>query len=130
MFEVLSFPGVLGSALEFECLYGDTSEQVVVLRDALGIKSPRTAIKRAQSLLKYFSWLHDAFSDWDPWNRSRCLLYLSFTGESKTVASRGMTFLEALRFAKFVMQIPIPDDLIGDAQLRGRAQRLMLTKTE
>ena len=38
--------------------------------------------------------------------------------------------MEALRFAKFVMQIPIPDDLIGDAQLRGRAQRLMLTKTE
>ena len=130
VFEVLNFPGILGSALEYECLYADVGDHGVVLRDALGIKSPRTAIKRAQTLLKYFSWLHGAFSDWDPWNRSRCLLYLSFTGETKAVASRGVTFLEALRFAKFVMQIPISNDLIGDAQLRGRAQRLMLTKTE
>ena len=49
VFEVLGFPGVLGSAVEFECLYGDASEHGVVLRDALGIKSPRTAIKRAQT---------------------------------------------------------------------------------
>ena len=55
-FEVLCFPVELGSALEFECLYGDGPELGVVLRDALGIKSPRTAIKRAQTLLQYFKW--------------------------------------------------------------------------
>ena len=49
---------------------------------------------------------------------------------SKVAASRGMSLLEALRFARFVMQIPIPDRLLNDAQLRGRAQRLMSTKVD
>ena len=130
VFEVLCFPGELGNALEFECLYGDGPEHGVVLRDALGIKSPRTAIKRAQTLLQYFKWLQGAYTDWDPWDRSRCLAYLAVSDGSKVAASRGMSLLEAFRFARFVMQIPIPDRLLSDAQLRGRAQRLMSTKVD
>ena len=130
VFEVLCFPGELGSALEFECLYGDGPEHGVVLRDALGIKSPRTAIKRAQTLLQYFKWLQGAYTDWEPWDRSRCLAYLAVSDGAKLAASRGMSLLEAFRFARFVMQIPIPDRLLNDAQLRGRAQRLMSTKVD
>ena len=129
-FEVLCFPGELGSALEFECLYGDGPELGVVLRDALGIKSPRAAIKRAQTLLQYFKWHQGAFPDWNPWERSRCLAYLAVVDCAKVAASKGMSLLEALRFARFVMQIPIPDRLLNDAQLRGRAQRLMLSKAD
>jgi hypothetical protein len=39
-----------------------------------------------------------------------------------------MSFLEALRFARYVMQIPIQDALLQDPQLKGRAQRLMLSR--
>ena len=60
----------------------------------------------------------------------RCLAYLTVSDGSKVAASRGMSLLEALRFARFVMQIPIPDRLLNDAQLRGRAQRLMSTKVD
>ena len=130
VFEVLCFPGDLGNALEFECLYGDGLEHGVVLRDALGIKSPRTAIKRAQTLLQYFKWLQGAYTDWEPWDRSRCLTYLAVSEGSTLAASRGMSLLEAFRFARFVMQIPIPDRLLNDVQLRGRAQRLMSTKVD
>ena len=130
VFEILGFPGQLGTALEYESLYADAEQQGTVLRDALGIKSPRTAIKRAQTLLQYFKWAQGAFSDWDPWSRTRCLTYLGCTGELKVAASRGLSLLEALRFAKFVMQIPIPETLFMDAQIKGRAQRLMLSKRE
>ena len=128
VFEVLSFPGALGEALEFECLYGDADVHGVVLRDALGIKSPRTAIKRAQTMLQFFRWMQSSFSDWDPWNRTRCLQYLATSVDGAPAASRGMALLEALRFSKFVMQIPIPESILGDSQLKGRAQRLMLSK--
>ena len=37
-------------------------------------------------------------------------------------------FLEALRIARRVMQIPIQDALLQDPQLKGRAQRLMLSR--
>ena len=70
------------------------------------------------------------FTDWDPWNRSRCLSYLNKTGEQVPAPSRGISFLEALRFARHVMQVPIPDGLLLDPQLKGRAQRLAFTKLE
>ena len=36
--------------------------------------------------------------------------------------------MEAFRFARFVLEVPIPDQLMSDPQLRGRAQRLMAEK--
>ena len=57
IFEILAFPGMLGHALLSEQVGTTLDSQSVVLRDALAIKSPRTALKRAQTLLRYFSWL-------------------------------------------------------------------------
>ena len=107
-----------------------TEDQGTVLRDALGVKSPRTALKRAQTLLQYLRWVQSQFTDWDPWSRARCLGYLSKTDEQVPAPSRGTSFLEALRFARHVMQIPILDALLLDPQLKGRAQRLALSKLE
>eukprot|EP00435_Cladocopium_sp_Y103_P027056 s3870_g6.t1 len=130
VFEVLGFPGQLGAALDIELHFADIADQGTVLRDALGVKSPRTAMKRAQTMLQYFNWLHISYVDWDPWDRSRCLAYLSSSDSHTPAASLGMSFLEALRFIKYVLQIPVPEQLLQDVQLKGRAQRLMLTKTE
>ena len=128
VFEVLGFPGQLGEALDTELHFADPSEQGTVLRDALGVKSPRTALKRAQTLLQYFKWLQRSYVDWNPWDRSRCLTYLSSSDDHVPAASLGMSLLEAFRFSRHVLQISIPDALIQDPQLKGRAQRLQLTK--
>ena len=114
VFEVLGFPGQLGAALENELHFADPTEHGLVLRDALGVKSPRTAAKRAQTLMQYFRWLHESCSDWEPWERSHCLDYLRSTDVRTPAASLGMLFLEALRFARYVMQIPIQDALLQD----------------
>ena len=128
IFEVLGYPGQLGRAIFQEQVENVPSEECVALRDSLGIKSPRTAVKRAQTLQQYFSWLQTHVAEWNPWNRAHCLRYLQPDGDKRPSASRGMTLLEAFRFAKFVLGIEIPDQLIGDPQLRGRAQRLMAEK--
>ena len=47
---------------------------------------------------------------------------------ARSSASRGMTLLESFRFARFVLEIPIPEQLLSDPQLRGRAQRLLAEK--
>ena len=57
-----------------------------------------------------------------------CLQYMGQTGTQVQAASRGITLLEALRFSKYVMDLPIPETLLSDPQLRGRAQRLMVAK--
>ena len=128
IFEVMGFPGQLGLAVDYELHFADESQHGTVLRDALGVKSPRTALKRAQTLLKYFNWLHDQQCAWFPWDRSNCLAYLGFADGHSPAATLGMAFLEALRFGRHVLQIPIPDDLLLDPQLKGRVQRLLLTK--
>ena len=128
IFEILGFPGMLGHALLSEQVDTTLASQSVVLRDALGIKSPRTALKRAQTFLRYFSWLQSNFQDWDPWNRAMCLQYIGQVGARAGPASKGITLLEALRFGRYVMDLPIPEGLLSDPQLRGRAQRLMISK--
>ena len=87
VFEVLNFPGVLGAALLAEQIGTHVGAQSLVLRDALGIKSPRTAIKRAQTLLRYFSWLQSSACEWDPWNKTVCLQYVGNIGASDVPAS-------------------------------------------
>ena len=128
VFDILGFPGMLGHALLSEQVDAARGSQSVVLRDALGVKTPRTALKRAQTLLRYFSWLQSNGQDWDPWNRLMCLQYMGQTGTQVQAASKGITLLEALRFSKYVMDLPIPEALLSDPQLRGRAQRLMIAK--
>ena len=128
IFEVLGYPGQLGREILQEQVESMSGAECVALRDSLGIKSPRTALKRAQPLLQYFSWLQLHVVDWDPWNRLHCLQYLQRDGHSRPSASRGMTLLDSFRFAKYVLGLEIPDQLLCDTQLRGRAQRLMAEK--
>ena len=125
VFEILDFPGPLGNALLQEQVTSPPGVDSVVLRDSLGIKSPRTAYKRAQTLLQYFSWLQSTFLDGFPWDRNRCLQNLGVGNSSRPSAYKGMTLLEAFRFARFVLEVPIPEMLLRDPQLRGRAQRLL-----
>ena len=119
VFEVLGFPGQIGEALDSELHFAEAAEQGMVLRDALGVKSPRTAIKRAQTLLQFFRWLHGNCSTWELWSRSNCLAHLSSTHDRKPAASIGVSVLEAIRFARQVPQVPIPDALLQDPQFKG-----------
>ena len=128
IFEVLGYPGQLGREILQEQVDSNLNADSMALRDSLGIKSPRTALKRAQTLLQYFSWLQLHVVEWDPWNRAHCLQYLQQDGHSRSSAPRGMTLLEAFRFARFVLGIGIPDQLLCDPQICGRARRLMAEK--
>lgn len=107
---------------------GGHTETSGALRDSLGIKSPRTAVKRAQTMLHFLTWLQAHISNWNPWDRSHCLQYLQPDGHRRTSASRGMALLEAFRFSKYVLGVPIPEQLLSDPQLKGKAQRMMASK--
>ena len=63
--------------------------------------------------------------DWSPWDRRHCLQYLGSKEHARSSASRGMTLLESFRFARFVLDIPIPEQLLSDPRLWGCAQRAL-----
>ena len=127
VFEMCGFPGVLGDALSGQ-LY--VAAAGLVLRDALGIKSPRTSMKRAQTLIRYFQWLQQNFEAWDPWSKEHCLQYIASPGPEGIVASRDTALREALKFAHYVLDFQIPVDLLNDSQIRGRSERLQAKAEE
>ena len=129
VFEILSYPGELGRVILQELVTGEHADGSGALRDSLGIKSPRTAVKRAQTMIHFLTWLQVHVSNWNPWDRLHCLQYLQPDGHRRTSASRGMALLEAFRFSKYVLGIPIPEQLLNDPQLKGRAQRMMAGKS-
>ena len=130
VFERCGFPGVLGDALSGQMYAADDAAAGLVLRDALGIKSPRTSLKRAQTLIRYFQWLQQNFETWDPWSREHCLQYIVTPGPKGIVARRGTALREALKFAHYVLDFQIPLELLEDAQIRGRADRLQAEAEE
>ena len=130
IFEILGYPGLLGETLALETCSPDGGKSREMVRDSMGIKSPRTAIKRAQTILKYFAWMQSAFDDWSPWAPARCVDYMSVGNSKGLVASRGTSLLEAFRFCKFVMSIPVPDELLANPLVKGRAMRLSADQDE
>ena len=130
IFEILGYPGLLGDALATELCLEDGGRSRDMVRDSMGIKSPRTAIKRAQTLLKYFTWMQSTFDDWNPWMSVRCIDYMAIGNSKGPVASRGTSLLEAFRFCKFVMSIPVPDELLASPLVKGRAMRLSAEQAE
>ncbi len=130
VFEMCGFSGVLGDALSGQMFAADDTAASMILRDALGIKSPRTSLKRAQTLIRYLQWLQQNFEEWKPWSGEHCLQYIATPGPKGIVASRGTALREALKFAHFVLDFQIPLELLEDPQIRGRADRLQAEAEE
>ena len=108
---------------------GDAAEQS--LKAVFGVKSPTTLLKRAASLRQYVTWfqrkcvMSDTFicplplMEQDVWSyflHLRCLRRDASKGY--TVSS---TFLETIRFCKFVLGLYNCDDILGSKRLTGFA---------
>lgn len=131
VFRLVGFVGRIGERMKLLSLDKGTMEtERSIIRDVLGIKSPRTASKRADSLRKFFTWCNSKQCAVWPVQVSRVLLYLSGDGGTNPAATTGLALIEAFRFAKYVMDIDVGEDILGDSQLRGRINRLLVEKAE
>ena len=130
VFEILGYPGLLGELLSLELQQPEGGRTRPMVRDAMGIKSPRTAIKRALAVLKYFKWLQSSKETWDPWSPSSCIDYMAVGNTKGPIPSKGLSLLEAFRFCRFVLSIPVPEQLLENPLVRGRASRLGAEKVD
>ena len=105
-FEIMGFPGTIGNALLSS--FQDADERFIILRDTLGIRSPRTAVKRAQTLQKFLQWLGALNINFFDIDRSHVLQYLSSSSERVVAATAGTSLMECFRFTKHVMGVPLP----------------------
>ncbi|CAE7626860.1 unnamed protein product [Symbiodinium sp. CCMP2592] len=116
-----SDPGQVGEQAA-QCLIAEgESARNELIRDVFGIKSPRTAIKRANSLLRCLRWhLRERRAAW-PWD---CDSFTDFVKSLGVVASAVTSLFEAVHFAHHVLGMPLCKEILEDRRLQGRAKRL------
>jgi hypothetical protein len=107
----------------------DETQVDAVLVSVMGVKSPNTVLKRANALMMYYRWHAVNGSEaMVPFDESNVWRYVLEQTGSASSASRSQSFLQALRFAHFVMGF---DDALACANSRrvtGQAQIQLLRK--
>ena len=124
IFALIHHEGSVGEQLQqsFWADEGPTKEEV--LRDVLGARAPRTAIKRANSMLKCLQWhLDKADCAW-PWTLQSLSSFVDSLKGARGEASAVQSLFEAVRFSKHVLGIPFEVAILEDKRLQGRAKRL------
>ena len=98
------------------------------IRDACGVRSPTTVLKRAKDLQQFVNWRTKMKRTWWPM-QERCLLdFLSSCereGRSKFI---GKNFLHAVKFFKYVMGANFALEAVVGPLLQGRVLRVLSTR--
>ena len=121
-----SFQSSVGVFVE-ECLQRQDREGALqCIRDACGIRSPSTVLKRAQDLGAFILWCDN--DGWWPLEEKDLINYLGYCqgkGRSKLV---GKNLKHALKFFRFVIGAHFDlDDVVGPV-FSGKASRIAATK--
>ena len=120
-------PGSVGMQAA-QCLVAEgESARDELIRDVFGLRSPRTAIKRANALLRCMRWHQKEKRETWPWNRESLTEFVKSLGESASAVSN---LFESINFAHHVMDVPFCDEILRDRRLQGRARRLQGEKPE
>ena len=117
-----NYAGLVGAAVKDAVI--DDKDYSGILRDVFGNKSPRTANKRASTMLALFSWLDKKSLNGWPVRSDYVAAYLNESNVHGAGSTKGKTLMEAFRFCKHVMRLPGLDDIIDDPVLSGRVRRL------
>lgn len=126
VFSCTRFSGFVGTKIMYEVANGlDPSGTI---RDVLGTKSPKTACKRASTMLSFFSWAEKQKLNVWPISSDVVSAYIADGDKTKAGCSKGKTLLEAFRFCKHVMGIGDLDDVLDNPIILGRVRRLESTR--
>lgn len=130
IFQFAGHPGPVGERLKMASLKDNAqSLERTIIREVFGIKAPRTASKRADSMRRFLMRCQSKGCAVWPVYASRVLAYLSGVEGATPASTTGLAVLECFRFCKHVMGIEIGEDVINDPQLRGRVNLLLVHKS-
>lgn len=104
--------------------------QAEVLMAILGTRSPSTVVKRINSLLHFYRWHMISFDDRDafPLQEPGVWDYVRHLHFSKAAPTEATSFIQALRFSAFVLQLSGAEECIKSRRLIGSAELQMSMK--
>ena len=98
----------------------DAAEDIVLA--VLGVKSPGTALKRANSVLSYHRWHSTTYDTCPiPFVESCCWAYIKYLKDTEAPASRATSFVQAVRFSHYIFHVGGSDLVINSRRIIGLA---------
>ena len=109
---------------------GDTEEEAVkILTAIVGVKSPATVVKRANSLLSYLRWAaRQLASEVNPFEEQHIWAYFSWLKEVGAAATRASSCLSAIRFGVHVLGMETLGPCLSSRRLAGLSEILLAGK--
>ena len=122
------FESLVGKYVMEKVQNGDRDGALVCIRDACGIRSPSTVLKRGKDLQLFIKWADKSSVHWWPLEEVNLLAYL----EAVEVASKskfiGKNLMHSLKFFKFLFGAEFDVDRVCGPLLTGRVSRVLATR--
>ena len=109
---------------EFLCM-DDRKGATDIIRDACGIRSPKTALKRAQDLMQLIKFCEREKSNWWPLTERTVLRYIGWNEGNEKSKLIGKNLIAALKFFKFVMGADFNLEAVLSPLVTGRVSRIV-----
>ena len=93
----------VGGYVKLHLLAGNNGLAMETIRDACGVRSQKTVLKRARDLGRYAQWEHGNKRSWWPVYEPNVLQYLRDANKKQQSKSTGKDLLSAFRFFKFIL---------------------------
>ena len=123
-----SLPSEVGQQILATCNVEKSATAKEIVKSVLGVRSPNTAVTRANSLLKYLRWTAEKLPGHSPLQEECAWRYLQFLQKSGGAATTGSSFMSSLRYAKHVFGYSCFDEMIGSRRVLGACDILYTSK--
>eukprot|EP00435_Cladocopium_sp_Y103_P053343 s286_g17.t1 len=106
----------------------DKERALLHIRDACGVRSPKTVLKRGRDLLLYVRWAERREIEWWPLQEVTLLDYLTEVEKAEKSKFIGKNLVHALKFFKYIFGASFDPEVIIGPLLRGRVSRVLATR--
>eukprot|EP00435_Cladocopium_sp_Y103_P044719 s1782_g12.t1 len=128
LLEGSQFDSLVGRYVRDKVNDGDRVGALACIRDACGIRSPNTALKRGKDLQLYVNWADKHSVQWWPLEEGKLLMYMDFVEGAAKSKFIGKNLVHALKFFKYLFGAEFDVDLVCGPLLKGRVSRVLATR--
>ena len=118
----------VGEHVHYCLCNNDRTGAIAAIRDACGIRSPRTVLQRGRDLKKYIQWNMMFDQQWWPLDEKAVAEYLNWAETHVKSKLIGKNLIHSLKFFRYVMGGNFNIDRILSPVVTGRSARISATR--
>ena len=126
--EDCNFESSVGHYVQEKLQALDRDGALLCIRDACGVRSPSTVLKRARDLILFVKWCEKNDLRWWPIKERNLLDYLQGKEDEKRSKFIGKNLIHALKFFKYIIGAEFNIEAVLGPMLTGKVSRVLATR--